>query len=427
MKLKITALLALSLMTPLDARGAGFAVFEQTAKSGARIAAMTATVDDASAVFYNPAALADVKGGDLQLSIAFIRPSARYEGPGLPSTRPPGVDTVKQDSEGQFIPDPSIFYSRQLTKRSYLGFGIYAPYGLKLDWGAQRGFVGRTVLETVDLRTIFFTPSIGLALTDEISFGFQVSLVPATIYLRQVLGASDGGQVLFPAADNQDGYAEMSASAFGVGAGAGVRVKLLDHLRLGAMYRTGVDLEFDGDVDFTLPNGIPTGIAASFRDGEVKTKVPLPPSLAFGVGWVDGPLTLEVDLNVTFWSVIKELRIDFSTGLPAPTTVSPRDWTTTPTVRFGGEYRFGDYAARIGLGYDLNAVPDHTLDPTLPDANRILMSIGGGAKLGSLNLDLAYAAVLVAERESKGSKNFADGLYAGSIIHILGLTAGYAM
>jgi long-chain fatty acid transport protein len=427
MRKTLSALAILSL--PATAHAAGFAVYEHAAKPTARLGAFTATADDPSAVFYNPAGLTNIEGGQILVGITLIRPTATYVGPGVAATRPAGVDSVEQSTEGTFLPVPALFYGRQLSEKAYIGFGIYAPYGLKLSWETGgEPFTGRTVLQTIDLRNIFFTPAIALKLTDEISVALEVNLVAGTVYLKRVLGADDNLQPLFPAADpSQEGVAELSGNAFGVGAGAGVQLKLLDNLRLGLTYRTQIDMDFAGDVDFTLPANTPTAIQANFPDGPVSAPIHLPHSFALGIGWVDGPLVVEAGVNLTLWTSIEELLINFESGLPAPRTTTPRDWNTVPTFRLGGEYAFGEYVARAGIGYDVNAVPDRTVDPTLPDADRFLFSVGGGAKFGPVDFDLAYMGVIIGEREANESVNFPQGTYKSNVIHLIGASIGFRM
>ena len=78
-------------------------------------------------------------------------------------------------------------------------------------------------IETLSLRTFFFTPSIALKLADNVSIGVSVSLVPATVYLKNTLGATDNLQPLFPSTMwGSEGRIELSGSGFGVGANAGI-------------------------------------------------------------------------------------------------------------------------------------------------------------------------------------------------------------
>lgn len=419
--------LALLLAAPSAAFAAGFGIYEHSAKGTGKVSAMTATVEDPSAIFYNPAGLTGVKGAEVQVGLTLIRPTATYTGAGLPSTLPAGQSSVEQSTQASFVPVPNFYYGNQISEKAYVGVAFYAPYGLGINWGDDTDFVGRTVVQELSLRTFFISPAIALKLNENFSAGFSVSIVPATVYLNRVLGAQDNGQVLFPGATGQEGNIELSGSGLGVGASIGVQARLIDNLRLGLVYRTSTRIEFSGDADFTLPENTPTAIQASFPDGPVNARVTLPHSFALGIGWVDGPLSVELTTNLTLWESYDELRVNFEQGLPSATTASPRRWTNTPTFRLGGEYSFGEYVARAGVGYDVTPVPDDTIDPTLPDSDRILFSLGGGAMFGPVSLDLAYMGVFLQEREANGSVNFAPGVYKAGLQHLISATVGFRM
>ncbi|MBI4817010.1 MAG: outer membrane protein transport protein [Deltaproteobacteria bacterium] len=426
---------ALAALVPGTALGAGFQINEHNAAATARGGAVFATIDDASAVFYNPAGLANIKGTNIQAGITLIRPAGTYVGAGLPSTRPEGAgDSVEQSINQSFRPVPNAYLARALSDKAFVGFGFYAPYGLGITWDNDNDpnnipdFVGRTVLHELELRTFFFTPAIALKLSDAVQVAVSVSLVPATVYLKRTLGASDNLEVLFPAAmyDGQEGTVELAGSAFGVGANAGVQVALLDQkLKFGLTFRSGVGLGFTGTADFELPETVPLTVQTKFPDGDVEAELTLPHAFSFGAAWDDKDFTVELGATLTLWQSYDELRIDFLKGLPQKSSGAPRDWTAVPTLRLGGEYRFlENYAARIGLAYDVTPVPDTTIDPTLPDNNRLIGTLGAGAKFGPANVDLSYMALLLGEREANDSVNFVDGKYASGMVHILAVTAG---
>jgi long-chain fatty acid transport protein len=264
----------------------------------------------------------------------------------------------------------------------------------------------------------------------------SVSLVPASVYLRRTLGASDNGQVLFPAAQyGSEATVQFSGSAFGVGANAGLLYTPIEHLKLGFSFRSAVGLDFSGKVHFNLPSSVPASIRAQFPDGAVTTQVTLPHVFSLGVGWVDGPLTVEADLNYTLWSSFDQLRIDFAQALPQASTASHYNYNNAPTLRLGGEYRFDFLAARLGVGYDWTPIPDATVDPTLPDSNRFLISAGVGTKWEMLSFDVSYLGVILTDRSipsnninfpigAPGAPVTNVGTYAGGVTHVLVASVG---
>lgn len=423
--------LVLAVAAPGAVHAAGFQINEHAAAATGRAGSVFATVNDATSVFYNPAGLTGTTGTTFQAGVAFIMPSGTYTGTGLPSTNPTG-EVVSQSAKSTPVPVPHAYIAHQLSEKAFVGFGFYAPYGLGISWVDQDDFVGRTVVKDLSLRTFFLTPTVALKLSDNISFALSVSLVPATLGLTRTLGATDNGQVLFPRTTGLDGEIELAGSAFGVGANAGVQVTLIEHLKLGLAYRSAVGLSFDGQADFRLPEGTPVAIAQNFPDGSGGGSVTLPHSFALGVGWAQQQFTVEASANLTLWNSYDELRINFASGRPAPFSVAPRNWTASPTFRLGGEYRFLErYAARLGVAYDINAAPDNTVDPTLPDQDRIIYTAGFGAKFDWFSADLGYMGLFLPQRDIPDDNvNFRSpqggDFYESRLIHVLGLTFGFA-
>lgn len=412
--------------------GAGFQINEHAAAATGRGNSVIATIGDASATFHNPAGLTQTEGTEFQAGVTVISPIANYQGIGIPSANVDGKP-VDQSASTQPIPIPHAYVSRALSPKAFVGFGFYAPFGLRIEWNDPDTFVGRTVIAQAELRTFFLTPAIALKLSDMVSVAVGVSLVPATVYLNRALGSTDNAQILFPKVGNpggtyeSEGKVEIAGSAFGVGANAGVQVSLVDHLKLGFTFRSAVDLAFTGKADFQLPNDVPAEIAANFPDGDVDAEITLPHTFGFGIGWVDGPLTLEASTQVTLWNSTDELRINFASGLPASSSVAPRDWKTTPLIRAGAEYRLESAALRAGVGYDFNPIPDATIDPTLPDKDRLYFTLGGGYDFGSVRADLAYMGLFLRSREveeSDNNVNFPPGTWGGGVIHLVALSFG---
>jgi long-chain fatty acid transport protein len=409
------------------AGAAGFQINEHNAAATGRASAVVATIDDASAIWHNPAGLANIEGTEVQVGASFIRPRGEYVGPGLASTNPNFPNEVTAGAVSRIVPVPNAYVSHALSKKAVVGVGFYAPYGLGIEWQNKDSWVGRTSIQELSLRSFFITPAIALKLSDAVNVAVAVSLVPATVYLQRTLGATDNGQVLFPSnVYGSEGTLEVSGSAFGVGASFGVQAKLIDHLRLGAVFRSAVDLGFSGNANFNIPSTATTEVRANFPDQTGRADLTLPHTLGFGVGWVDGALTLEAATQITFWTSYDELRLNFDAGRPAPSSASPRDWKTVPMFRLGAQYMLDKLALRAGLAYDLSPAPDDTVDPTLPDNDRLIGTLGAGYSFGPVRVDLAYMGIAVKERTIAAgvNRNFAEGTYSGGIVNVLSTTVG---
>lgn len=412
------------------AQAAGFQVNEQSAVNTGRASSVTATVKDPSAIWHNPAGLTQTEGTEFQVGINLIRAAGQYEGNGIPSTNPNYPDTVTADVDYNLKLVPNIYASRALSSKAYVGLGFYLPYGSGIKWQGAEDYVGRTVVQELDLRTFFITPAIALKLSDMVSVAVGVSLVPATAYLKRTLGASDNGQVLFPRSKySKEGTVEIAGSAFGVGANAGVQVSLMEHLKLGLAFRSAIDLSFSGDANFDIPSDAPSDVRANFPDGEGTLDVTLPHTFLFGVGWEQGPLTVEASTQVTMWNSYKELRLNFSSGLPTPSSASPRNWKVVPLFRLGAQYDLAELALRAGIGYDMSPVPDTTVDFTLPDNDRIYFTLGAGYDLGFMRADVGYMGLFIAGRELDQGENVnfpigaqEPGSYNAGMAHVISLS-----
>jgi len=434
------ALSAALLLASPSAFAGGFQINEHSAINTGRASSVVATVKDPSAIWHNPAGLTNIEGTEFQVGVSLIKPRGNYVGPGNPSTNPnypnPRNGDAGEPADSPVVPVPNIYAARALSSKAYVGLGFYAPYGLGISWEDPENFSGRTVVQELSLRTFFITPAIALKLSDMVSVAVGVSLVPATAYLKRTLGASDTGQVLFPTSTyEKEGTVEISGSAFGVGANAGIQVTLIEHLKLGLAFRSAIDLSFSGDANFDIPGDAPSEIKANFPDGTGTLDVTLPHTFLFGVGWVQGPLTIEASSQLTLWNSYDELRLNFASGLPTPSSASPRDWKVVPLFRLGAEYMVLDaLAVRAGVGYDISPVPSATVDPTLPDNNRIYFSLGAGYDFGMFRADVAYMGLLVSGRTlTNENVNFpinteagapTQGEYTGGMVHVMSLSLG---
>ena len=414
--------------------GAGFQINEQGAIGTGRAGAMIGTANMPSAVFHNPAGLTRTKGTQFMGGVSLILPEATYVGRGIPSDL--RDEAVSQDTETTVAPVPYAYVSHALSKTAYVGFGFYNHYGLRVAWEPPDDFVGRTLVQELSLRTFYLNPVIALKLSDAVSVAVGVTLVPATLSLTRVIGSSDNGQVLFPAtANSPEGQFRVEGSAFGVGATAGIQISLIDHLRLGFTYRSAIDLAFEGDGDFTLPDGTPASVAASFPDQRIAGDLTLPHSFLGGIGWEEDQWTIELAAQVTLWTSYDELTIDFVDDLPVPSTTLPRDWEVSSMFRLGGEYRLDDtpLAIRAGLAYDQTPIPDRTIDPTLPGNDRFMASLGLGYDFGPVRFDTAYMMLFFPEREitpEDGNVNFPTPTptesykYESTFVHVISLSLG---
>src|SRR5687768_5236261 len=162
--------------------GAGFSIFEQGAKASGMAGAFVATADDPSAIFYNPAGIAQQREMAVLAGATFINFSNEFTGdPNSPVTS--GVEG-KYDRH-TFIP-PNTYAILPLGNNITLGFGAFAAWGLRTDWADP--WAGRYVSRDADLRTMSVQPTIAWQTTDgRFALGGGVEYRRARVFLNQNL------------------------------------------------------------------------------------------------------------------------------------------------------------------------------------------------------------------------------------------------
>jgi long-chain fatty acid transport protein len=183
-------------------------------------------------------------------------------------------------------------------------------------------------------------------------------------------------------------------------------------------------------------------LAPYFPGGTGAATIKFPNQIFAGVSYnaMDN-LTFEFDYQWVGWSSYDSLIIGLPTGpnLPAPlggqpaqkTSRSEKSWKDTYLLRFGGEYRMKEWSFRLGFIYDATPQPNKTVEPLLPDANRVEGTVGLGYKFEKhWSIDVAYQFISFSDRSvtgpSTGDLNRFPGSYKNTA-NLIGLSIGYGM
>lgn len=419
------AALALLLCAAAGPAGAaGFAIYEQGARAMGGAGAFTARADDPSAIYFNPAGLAHLEGGALLLSPNLIHYKSEFAG-----TAPAPGFGVEEETKGQFFPPislyyaHSIYYARSIGSQVAAGIGVYNPYGLKVEWQDPDTFTGRRISTTSRITPFYFVPTVAWAPSPQWRVGAGANLVLSTVELRRHLQAYN------PFDDRTDDIGRLALESdrgFGAGFNAGVQWWPSTTMRWGATYRSKVDIDYEGDADFTqVSSGNPVfdaAVAASFpSDQRFATAVAFPAQASFGVARRLGDAwTAEVDVNWTQWSSFDRLDLAFpeSPGLDESIV---EDWKDAWNVRAGVEHRGAGGAApwawRAGYYFDESPQPTEGVGPLLPDADRHGFTGGLGWRGASTAVDGYLLYVHAADRSTEGrNRDGYDGTYSSRSI-----------
>ncbi len=416
---------------PTPALASGFQLVEQNGSGlGNAYAGQAAGVMDASAIFFNPAALTGVPGKQFLISVSPIGVSTKFNDSG--STRPllgtlpvPVPFGSSGGNAGGWIPVPNGYVSWKAAPRVWVGLGVNAPFGLKTEW--EPDWVGRFHAVRSEVQTININPTLALKPTDWLSFGVGVSYQRLKAELSQnvayggiAVGAASRfgpaaaagilAQLGGPSGIAREGLADMKGTDWSWGFNAGVLAELGDSGRLGVSYRSKVKHRIDGDATFANAPAFATtgplaalgaGLNARFAPGPVTTDVELPDTLSVAASYAGERLELLGDWTWTGWSSIQELAI-FPKGGSEPRSSVPLLFEDTWRVGAGLNYKLdGRWKLRFGVAYDKTPVQDAFRTPRLPDQNRAWTATGFQYKLGARSvIDVGFAHLFVKDAKS---------------------------
>jgi long-chain fatty acid transport protein len=449
--------------TPLRAQGSAVMTHGSCALAlgGAGVAD---PCDDGSAILFNPAALAETPSL-VTVGVSGITAGGdfTYNNTGERIEREEGTTPV-----------PFAYANYRFSERLAAGIGLFAPYGLGLDWPACTveeinsnsctgpNFEGRFVSYDTKLTNIYIQPTVAFRAAPWLSVGAGADYVMAEIDINQRLdlaeqplplpgvpaGTTFGNVGVRSGTDFAD--AHLNGTGNGLGFHLGAQARVAPWLSVGARYLSEVEIEYEGDADFTrintgvvLPNGTQADplLTAQFADGQalsnqtVTTGLTLPQQVVVGVALTPMErLRVVADYQWTGWSSFDQAPLNFE-RLTDQTLVL--DYQNTDTWRVGAEFGATDaLALRAGFIYNTAAEREFSVSPLLPEAERNYYSLGLGYRFGrALGLDVGYQLVDQADRSGRvrgrtptmteaelRARNV--GVY-GSTAHVLNVTFSY--
>ena len=398
LRLTITSLLALALAAP--AFGAGFSIFEQGAKASGMAGAFVATADDPSAVFYNPAGIAQQRELSVLAGATIINFTNEFNGD-------PNSDVVSGVSakynRHTFVP-PNMYAVVPIGNNLTVGVGVFAAWGLRTDWADP--FAGRYISKDADLKTTSVNPVVAWQSSDG-----RIAIGGGVEYRRARVILSANRMALNPFTNRISDVANIRlVSDYGddIGWNVGFLFKPTDQWRFGASYRSDMDIDLNGKAEV---NQIASGNAQF--DAIVKTQLPpnqnisttLPfPAIAIG-GIAFSPndrWDFEFDVSHMTWERFKALAVNFETT-PAASFTRVQNWKDSSAYRFGINHKATDmWDVRLGAVYDVNPQPVEAVSPLLPDSDRIGATMGTGLHTGPFVLDWSVMVLHFKDRSTEG-------------------------
>lgn len=431
-KRRVTSLAtAVLLILAGTAFASGFNIYEAGARATALGGAFTATADDGSALFYNAAGIAFLEGTTVDLNIMPILPDAKFTG-----ATPPEPAATGQTTD-QTFPIPGAYFTTGLGETVTGGIGIYAPFGLGVEWADPESWVGRHSSYDVDLATIYVTGAVAFRLHERAAVAFGVDMAHSKITLKKFSAIEFGP--LSDVVDVIDSKLEGS-SDLNVTPTFGLLLHPHHEVSLGLMFHAPKVLDFnDGDV--TLTNVAPALLADTIDDQialmggteqKVSTKVKLPGFFSLGIAYqILERARLEFNAVRFLWSHFDKIVLDFVSPTNPDQTILER-YQDIWQLRFGLDVDVADnLKAMFGYIHDNSPQPTESVSPLLPDANREDFSVGLQWRGEKLTLTASYMAVLFHDRSNvvdgqivRFDETQPAGTY-DSVANIFGAGVGY--
>ncbi len=327
-------------------------------------------VNDPSAMFHNPAGLAQIHGlsliGDFSPLIGTIT--------GSPQAEP---ETTSIESNTTFAPFFLVGAGYRITDWLAAGITVYPVASAGATYEYDLG--GEHITDHTKLVFIEVAPGFALQLPHGIRVGAAYRINSTSLTRTREREGQDEPDLDLP-------LSGMNFFSFR----AGVQWQPIDELEIGLVYRHKTVTDVEGD-EARLPAG---GLVATATD--VSTSFTLPTRLGFGArgnfGAFRGALDLEYGLNSENEQSI--IQGDLGGILGVQKVPNVFQWSDALTLRVGVEYRLMEEKIATRLGYIFDAKTSNEHYPTAfgtPPGPTHVLTIGGGYDAGPWEVNLAYA------------------------------------
>ncbi len=312
-----------------------------------------------------------------------------------------------------------LYMTYQAKENISLGLAVYTPFGSSSVWNDWQG---SQIVNDISMKVFYIQPSIAYKFSD--MFSASASLIMA---YGEISYNKNINRYLVDEQGNKT-YAQLNSGTVGAaGYALSLAFKPTDKVSMGLNYRSSVTLDAKyGKAEF---ENVPAFLKNTLKTGAFSAKLPMPAELGVGISVKPmDKLLLAFDYNYTYWSIYKELKIEFKNGLPP--SVSNKSYKNTSTFRFGAAYQLNDkIAVRAGYYYDQSPATEGHFSPETPSLDSDNFTFGVGYKMNKLAIDLSLLYVKGKERtdytfvNGEGSAYRFGGTYvSNAIIPGIGLT-----
>lgn len=389
---------AVLLATPSYGGGLYIGEFGQP-NMGASRAGAQALAEDASTAWQNPAGMAFLGEKKSMITALVVDSKTKFDQAEPVSSRPPAVADAQGNrpaSNGGDAGDTAFgggfFHANLINEKWSWGISLASISAAVLEYDDQDDFAGRYYAQEVNLFTATVMPVLSYRVNNDFSLGLGVPVMYAELELDVAIPG--------PVAGGPEGKAEVEdGDDVIVGVNASAMWQVNDSLRLGVIYQSETELDFDSNLDITLPPGVGRNNVQS------SVEFTFPQTIRLGATQdLSESVTLLAGVAWEDWSAFDDIFISTPMGGGA----LPREWDDTWNISLGARWqRTPTWTHYVGVSYDTDPTnaQDRTADMPIDEQWRYSLGTTFHRDNGhAINLSLTYADYGEAEIDNGGSR-----------------------
>ncbi len=388
------------------ALGAGFGLYEFSARGNAMGGAVLAGEAEPASIALNPALITDLKGSQLQLGATIVTADATVKYNGQETDPKDGIWTL-----------PSFYYTQQINEDWYAGIGLFTRFGLSNEYG-DKSWAGAYNAYQVAVTSLSLQPTVAYKVTDRLSASAGVEVMYFDFEEKKMLPYAPGMNT------------DIQGDSVGVSPIVALAYKANDKVNFGTSFRfrTKQSLEGTAKYNMTVPG---------FSNSDIHGDISLPAQLAMGVSYKPtDDLLVEFNWMNIFWSSYDAIAIDYKKMPGAPgssgTISDKKEWKDTYRIGLGAEYTLTSaLKVRGSYIFDKSPVNNDYMDVLIPVDDRHLFGTGLGWKVNDrYTVDLSYTYLLGTSLGGHTDQNAAveankQVSYKNGSSHLAGLSVRY--
>ncbi|MDR0734963.1 MAG: outer membrane protein transport protein, partial [Elusimicrobiota bacterium] len=313
------------------AMGAGFALYEFSARGNAMGGAVVANKAEAASLAVNPALITQIGGAQIQAGATFVIPQSTTN-----------VAGQERDLKDRVFTLPNVYATYQASENVFLGLAGFSRFGLGGEYGNYETWPGSAIAYKFDVVSFSFTPTIAAKVTDELSLAAGLEVMWLDFSESKLVGPT---QI----------KVEGDGISWGGNFSAFYKPLWAEKWGFGLAYRAKIRHIVDGTADM---NGV---------SSDARGSVTLPDSITFGASFAaTDKLILEAGIVETFWSSYDAIRIE---DFPAAgdLTVEQKNYKDVYRLNFGAEYALNNnWDIRTGYIFDKSPTNKEYMDTLVP-------------------------------------------------------------